>query len=51
MVFSQGAAHLRHLHQDNDQKVELDEYQIDIFEIMRIDNIYMENIYGDELEN
>ena len=51
MVFPQGAAHLRHLHQNNNQKIELDEYQIDILEIMRIDNVYMENIYGDELQN
>ena len=51
MVFSQGAAHLRHLHQNNNQKIELDEYQIDILEIMRIDNVYVENIYGDELED
>ena len=51
MIFSQGAAHLRQLHQDNNQKIKLNENQIDIFKIMRIDNIKVEYVEGDELDD
>ena len=51
MVFSQSTAHLRQLHQDNNQKIKLNENQIDIFKIMRISDIEMEYVEGDELND
>ena len=51
MVFSQRAAHLRQLHQDDNQKVELNENQIDIFKILSIDNVKVKYVDGDELND
>ena len=51
MVFSQRAAHLRQLYQDDNQKVKLNENQVDILKIMGIDNIKMKYVDGNELND
>ena len=51
MIIPQRAAHFGQLYQNDNQKVELNEYQVEILEVSGIYNVNVENIDGDKLDN
>ena len=49
VVIPQGAAHLGYLDQDDNQEVELYEYQVDILKILGVGNVEVKDIDRDKL--
>jgi hypothetical protein len=44
MVISQRTAHLRYLHQNDNQKEELNENQVDVLKILGVDNVEVKDV-------
>ena len=51
MILPQRTADFGNLNEDNNQEIELDEYQVNVLKILSIDNVNMEDVDRDELYN